>query len=625
MEKRFFNIWRSGLIVVFALSILMYLPSLMGTPIWDDPGLISGEQFGGNTFTAAFTHPFGNYYRPLTSASFVFDSSYARAIPLFYHQTNILLHAATAVLVCLIAFQVSKNRWAGLLAGTFFIFQPFQVGAAAWIGGRTDVLSCFFLSLFLATFISYCESWRKPMLWLSLVSFFLAALSKEQSIAVLPVVPLGLLVFGQKKGRELAKLSVPYVMVLAVYIGLWLTWAPIPRGAPNSFIQTVTLALRTGSFYGLGLVAPNRASLVTYTLENNSGPGWILAGFVMAIGLAGVLVWTYKKQPKWFVLVAFGLLIYIPISNFPTLPSMVVASYRFSESGIAAACLLGVLGALCFEQRRIWLSLALASNLLLGALVTWWGVHQYDTPVSFFEQVANADPHFIVGVQFYSQFLDNAGKHDEAIARTGTTLEWVFGTEQWLALLEQQGKRAITPDVKSRLQANIGLPNLQTLGNFVGSRASYLARANKAIEARRTAKAALALAPNDPWVNYLYGRLIYPVDKADAIRHWEMTLRISPGYAACAISLAHERLRESKYAEAIRLLTGALQQVDYSGNTWIDLADAKLGVNDFSGAAQALKSASSAMFPPDIREIEKRTRLIEVKKKASGNQLSPKF
>lgn len=161
-KKRFFTNWRIGLIIVFVLSVVLYLPSTMGGAIWDDVDLISGAAFHGNTMKSAFTHPFlGHYYRPLTSASFVIDSWFAKETPFFYHQTNILLHSFAAVLVAIIAFQITRKPLAGVLGGLFFAAQPLQVGAAAWIGGRTDVLSAFFLAAFIPALIQYFHTEKR--------------------------------------------------------------------------------------------------------------------------------------------------------------------------------------------------------------------------------------------------------------------------------------------------------------------------------------------------------------------------------------------------------------------------------------------------------------------------------
>ena len=53
MEKRFFNNWRIGLIGVFTLAILIYLPSLMGAAVWDDDDLITGQAVGGGTLAGS--------------------------------------------------------------------------------------------------------------------------------------------------------------------------------------------------------------------------------------------------------------------------------------------------------------------------------------------------------------------------------------------------------------------------------------------------------------------------------------------------------------------------------------------------------------------------------------------
>src|SRR5471030_3223219 len=119
-EKRSVSIWPIALIGVFIFSIGLYLPSILGGAIWDDDDLITGKAFGSNTLYSAFTRPFlGHYFRPLTSASFVFDSSFAKQTPFYYHQTNILLHAITAVLLSCLAVLITKKMAAGILTGLF--------------------------------------------------------------------------------------------------------------------------------------------------------------------------------------------------------------------------------------------------------------------------------------------------------------------------------------------------------------------------------------------------------------------------------------------------------------------------------------------------------------------------
>ena len=135
--KPFFNPWRLGLIGVFALAFVIYLPVLHGKPVWEDVQLMSGDGTGGRSFVDAFTHSFlAGYYRPLTSVSFILDRVLAGGATTAYHLTNILLHAATAVLLSYLTLLLTKRPLAGVLAGVCFAVQPAQLGAAAWIGGR---------------------------------------------------------------------------------------------------------------------------------------------------------------------------------------------------------------------------------------------------------------------------------------------------------------------------------------------------------------------------------------------------------------------------------------------------------------------------------------------------------
>src|SRR5271165_3182395 len=146
----FLNRWRLGLSGVFLLGWLAYLPALWGKLVWEDTNLIEGHATGGLTLGGAFSHPFLNsYYRPLTSVSFWLDRHLTGIRVFFFHETNISLHAASAVLVCWLTLLLTRQKPAAILAGIFFALQPAQVGAVAWIGGRTDVLSTFFNLLFL--------------------------------------------------------------------------------------------------------------------------------------------------------------------------------------------------------------------------------------------------------------------------------------------------------------------------------------------------------------------------------------------------------------------------------------------------------------------------------------------
>lgn len=120
-------------IAIALLAIAIYMPSLSGMAIWDDHALLSGQAIGGGkSLIDCFTHPFlGNYYRPLTSASFYVDRHLWGAGPFFYHQTNILIHMLTTLAVMRLLETAFRKRRIGFLGGFLFAIQPVQVSTVA--------------------------------------------------------------------------------------------------------------------------------------------------------------------------------------------------------------------------------------------------------------------------------------------------------------------------------------------------------------------------------------------------------------------------------------------------------------------------------------------------------------
>jgi len=611
MEKRFFNGWRIGLIGVFALSILLYLPSLMGGSIWDDDDLISGSGFGRANLLTAWVHPFlGHYFRPLTTVSILIDSSYANQTPFYYHETNILFHAFTAVLVSCLALLITQKKLAGILAGIFFTTQPLQVGAASWIGGRTDALSAFFLAAFMVSLVKYHQTSHRNWLIASTITFLLAALSKEQAVFILPAVPLSVFVFGSKKWKDAWRLCIPFGIAGVVYVGLWCIDAPPPTRVQFGFLYAVGLALRTAAHYGLALVAPNRPSLLTFTMENYQGFAWMATGAVLLGAFAWFLWWSWKNHRPLAWLAICGLLVYIPVSNFPPVPSFVAGPYRLAESGTAAACLFGIGCAYSFTKRSFLLAGVLLANLAVGMSVTWWGIHQWLKPLSLFSTIAKLDPHFMVGVGNYAHELDGVDRSPEALKVTGDTLSWIFGTPQWAQLIEKKKSAAISQIVLDHLHTNGGVPDIKELGWLISCNSSAYTVMKKTNDARFIMKQAVTIAPTDSRINFMYGKMLMDIDRRQATHYLEIALKLAPTYSACAAALAHERILDGRFPEAITLLKKALKDVGWNSSGWLDLADAEIAVRDFSEARKALDKASHSMFAAKKADIDSRLKRI---------------
>ena len=610
IAPRFLFNWRFALTSIFLLAVALYFPVLQGWAIWDDHQLLTLKAtFGISDVKTAFTHPlFGNYFRPLTSLSFVIENGIFKGIPFYYHLTNLLLHAVTAVLVAFLVLLVTRRRIAGVLAGIFFAVQPAQVGAAAWIGGRPDVLSLLFLVLFLIALVMYHDSQKGRWLVIGPVLLLLAALTKEQALAFWPLVPLSAFTFGSSNFKGALKVSAPYAFILVVYAGLWMIGHPSIHATTHGLSETVVLMLRTVSHYAMGFIVPTRSSVFTFTLGDVSNFVFIPLGALVVTGSVWALRLAWKRSPIlfWFGLAA--VLGYVPVSNFTLVGTLIAAPYRCAIVGLPVACILGMAGAFAAAHRRVILALPLGLNFILSFAVTWEATQHWHLPFDFWQEVYRDDPHFLEGAQFYAHSLDDKGLYDESVEVTSKSLTYIFDSPQWAQLLDQKQKDAITPGVGLRLEETRA--DLQNLGNFMGANAFSLGQAKRYPEATVVARDALILSTSDYWLNYYYGRLILKTDRVQAIRHWEVALRLNPDYYLCGLALAHQRLIDHEYADASRLLEHALALYPVNGYAWLDMVDAKVGLKDRAGAENALQTASNAELKPNPVDLQKREAAI---------------
>src|SRR5208282_2884117 len=108
-----------------------------------------------NTVVWAFHTPEAFDWHPLTWLSYALDSQIFGLNADGYHTTNILLHAANAVLLFLILESATGLAWCSLGVAALFALHPINVESVAWISERKNVLSMFFFLLALGAYRWY--------------------------------------------------------------------------------------------------------------------------------------------------------------------------------------------------------------------------------------------------------------------------------------------------------------------------------------------------------------------------------------------------------------------------------------------------------------------------------------
>jgi hypothetical protein len=200
--------WLVPVLIALA-TVAAFLPTLENDFLtWDDhANLVDNPHYRGLDWSHLrwmWTAFHMGHYIPLTWMTFALDYLLWGMKPVGYHLSNLLLHAANAVVFYFIVRRLlrtalpglSEDRQAGLtvaaaFAALLFALHPLRVESVAWATERRDVLSGLFYLLALLAYLRACERGEggRGWYWGSVGLFACALLSKSMAVS-LPVVLL---------------------------------------------------------------------------------------------------------------------------------------------------------------------------------------------------------------------------------------------------------------------------------------------------------------------------------------------------------------------------------------------------------------------------------------------------
>jgi len=146
---------------------------------------------------AAFTKVLANNWVPLTYVSHMLDWQAYRNDAGGHHVTNVLLHAATVVLLFLVLTQMTGRTWASAAAAALFALHPLRAESVAWVTERKDVLSGLFFALTLCAYAGYVRHPFSLLRYAAVMAFLaLGLMAKPMLVTVHSSVTPGLLAAG---------------------------------------------------------------------------------------------------------------------------------------------------------------------------------------------------------------------------------------------------------------------------------------------------------------------------------------------------------------------------------------------------------------------------------------------
>jgi len=346
---------------IACLTIALYLQTIQFDFVSYDDGVyvVENEQVRAGLTARGFVYAAttGNTgtWQPLTLLSHMLDVSLFGMWAGGHHLVNALLHAASALLLGLALFRLTKLGWPSAVVAAVFAVHPAHVESVAWVSERKDVLSAFFLMLFLLAYAKRRDSGRRIYTFFTMLFLALGLLAKPMLVTA-PFLLLLLDYWPLQRVREPRRFEsywpliyekLPlFAMVLAAcvstlvvqhgaqatsalsalpmsmrienaieayvrYIGMsvWprdlIMYYPHPRGATPALYTTAALLLLV-SITGLALFAGRRAGYLAV------GWFWYVGTLVPVIGLVQVGTqaiadrYTYIPMIGLAIMVAFG-------------------------------------------------------------------------------------------------------------------------------------------------------------------------------------------------------------------------------------------------------------------------------------------------------------------------------
>ncbi|MDW8240382.1 MAG: tetratricopeptide repeat protein [Acidobacteriota bacterium] len=625
--------WRVFLLIA-PLCWLLYANSLGNAFVFDDLYTVVNNDLVRNFSLGAFLN---EWYRPLRDLSLAFDHWLWGLNPSGFRLTNIMIHSANSCLVYLLALHLAKQPQTALLTALVFATHPLQTDAVAYISGRRDVLFAFFYLLSLYAFIRYRQTERPAMAIGSLVAFALSLLTKEMAVT-LPLIVLlwdfhtrweshehqPLFPALLKQTWDVLKAN-RWLVLTGLLIGLVVIGRQIGQGrglgSPRalrfeywggSFWTNFLTVLTVHAHYLKLLLAP--VTLIAsyqdaFPLAQSLWQPRVLIAIIVLLGVAGVMLYGFKRDKLIGFAIAFYLITLLPVSQIIPHHELMAEHYLYLPLfGYALLFAHLVVKLAAWRPTWKWAIYALA-GLVIIALSARTILRNRDWKDSFtlWSVTYRAVPHstravYNLGVEYMKKnqvdqaipLLERAIElnPNHVLAYNNLAAAYLAKGEPQRALALLQHALTLKPDNRDRI---VWAKRDQTYRMILRNIAkSYLAL-NQPARALEYVRQALDISPNDP-STYALQALIYQktgqpeaalqacqqglqLDPSsvelrtmmaellesqgrmeDAQTHWEQLLSASPTHPAANIRLAVSYINRDQVESAAQHLRQAFTQ-----------------------------------------------------------------
>jgi protein O-mannosyl-transferase len=580
--------------------------------VYENPQLSHGLTAQGIAW--AFTSRHTCNWHPLTWLSLMLDYQLYGLKPGGYHLTNVLLHAATAMLLFLVLLGMSSDFWPSAFTAALFAVHPLRVETVAWVAERKDVLSGLFFVLTLWFYLGYVRRPFSIARYLMAIVFFGLGLMAKPMLVTVPFVLLLLDYW------PLRRMSPDVLRTLRVRdrhtecagynvspLGLVLEKAPLLVMSAASCVVTIwaqsealadseltPLYLRINNalvsyfaylgqfFYPAGLALP-------YPHPGSDLPMWKVAGTLLVLAAICVAAVVWKRRYPYLLTGWFWYLgMLLPVIGLVQVGSQAMAdrytylpqiglcialawgvanlcrgwTYRFFACGAASVVVLVVLIACAWRQTSFWRN---SETLWLRSLDCTSPNFVPHYNLAIFLGLAGRTSE---AIEHYQEALKLKPEHSEAHNNMGNALARLGRNDE--AIEQFQQALIIQPDY-AEADNNLGVALVQSgrieeAGKYFekaltlnpdfadahNNLGGVLLNTGQLPAAADHFKKAIQFKPNFYEAHNNLGIALANLDRpGEAIEQYKLTLQIKPDFTKAYFNLARAYAQMNRPAEAI--------------------------------------------------------------------------
>jgi len=517
-----------------AATLIAYLPALSSGFVWDDNDwvtehpVVTGEQGWSEIWTGQTRFQF----YPVLFSAWRIQHALWGLNPVGYHAVNILLHAATAVLLGLF-FTRLDLRGAWWIAAAFAL-HPVHVESVAWVTELKNVLSGALVvgSALLFLTATQGKTVARGRYALALVLFVAAMLAKTAVAAAAVLLPIVLYLKRDRFETRDLTLAAPFVAV-----GVVLGWIAVrleqgmaaAMGADFAFswLDRVLIGTHALFFYPMKLLVPAPLIFNYPRWDLAVWQAWVWPVASLAAFAIAVLFWRRGYRGPVLAVAGYALLIAPALGVFDVYAfrySFVADHFVYLASIPLIALVVEKLVRLIPGSRGQRLTIGIGLLLVLGVL-TWNQTYAYKDRTALWTHTLARNP-------------------DSWLAHHSMALEAMHEGKQETAAVHFEEAIRCKPAAAE---------------SWTG-RAQLHVRQGNAGDAMADLNRALELAPAYPQARLERGRLRVELGRHEkAIEDLDMFLNANPGVVDALVARAEAYARLDRLEEALADLDAAVR------------------------------------------------------------------